>query len=223
MMIKKKSNPWARAKYLYVLPLAAIAVAAFARPEISSELNEISSVKFSDLSGILSTNSSEKLVPAEAEGNTAAVRPLMSENKSAVNLPDEDPQKPKKQQAVDKSKVLPEFKIIAHGAQPYEALDKPEVMPEYPGGFPELMKFLSSNIKYPEEAFKKDIQGKVPVQFVVEKDGSLTEFKVFKSVDPLLDAEALRVLKTMPKWTPGKEDGKPVRVKMTIPVNFRLQ
>lgn len=98
-----------------------------------------------------------------------------------------------------------------------------EQMPEFPGGMKELLKFLQDNLKYPENAMKNNVQGRVIVQFVVEKDGTLTEFKVARSVDPDLDAKALRVLQTMPKWKPGMQRGKIVRVKFTVPVSFKLQ
>lgn len=98
-----------------------------------------------------------------------------------------------------------------------------EQMPEFPGGMKELLKFLQDNVKYPESAMKNNVQGRVIVQFVVEKDGTPTEFNVVRSVDPDLDAEALRVLKTMPKWKPGMQRGEVVRVKFTVPVAFKLQ
>lgn len=98
-----------------------------------------------------------------------------------------------------------------------------EKMPEFPGGIKELMSFLSKNIKYPASAIAKNVQGRVIVQFVVEKDGTPTEFKVMRSVDPALDAEALRVMQEMPKWKPGMQRGQVVRVKYTVPVTFRLQ
>ena len=87
----------------------------------------------------------------------------------------------------------------------------------------ELLKFLQDNLKYPESAMKNNVQGRVIVQFVVEKDGTPTEFNVLRAVNPDLDAEALRVLKTMPKWKPGMQKGEVVRVKYTVPVAFRLQ
>lgn len=98
-----------------------------------------------------------------------------------------------------------------------------EQMPEYPGGMKEMLKFLQKNVKYPENAMKNNVQGRVIVQFVVEKDGTPTEFKVLRSVDPDLDAEALRVMKAMPKWKPGMQKGQVVRVKFTVPVSFKLQ
>lgn len=98
-----------------------------------------------------------------------------------------------------------------------------EHMPEFPGGMKEFMNFLNSNIKYPETAIKKSIQGRVIVQFIVEKDGTPTEFKILRSVDSDLDKEALRVLNKMPKWKPGIQRGQAVRVKYTVPVTFKLQ
>ena len=97
-----------------------------------------------------------------------------------------------------------------------------EEQPMYPGGMQELMKYLQKEMKYPKEAQDKGIQGRVIVQFVVNKDGSICEANVVKSVDPLLDAEALRVINAMPHWTPGKQRGEPVRVRFTIPVAFHL-
>jgi len=97
-----------------------------------------------------------------------------------------------------------------------------EQMPEYPGGMGELMKFLQRNVRYPKEAQEQGKQGRVVVQFVVEKDGSITDAEIAKSVDPQLDAEALRVVNAMPNWTPGKQRGKEVRTRFTVPVTFRL-
>ena len=97
-----------------------------------------------------------------------------------------------------------------------------EEQPMFPGGMQELMKYLQKEMKYPKEAQDKGIQGRVVVQFVVNKDGSICEANVVKSVDPLLDAEALRVINAMPHWTPGKQRGEPVRVRFTIPVAFHL-
>lgn len=101
--------------------------------------------------------------------------------------------------------------------------DVVEKMPEFPGGMAALMQFLGKNIKYPTIAQENGTQGRVIVQFVVNKDGSIVEPKVVKSVDPYLDKEALRVISSMPKWSPGMQRQKPVRVKYTVPVTFRLQ
>ena len=98
-----------------------------------------------------------------------------------------------------------------------------EEMPEFPGGLSECMKFLGKNIKYPTISQENGVQGRVIVQFVVNKDGSIVDPVVVRGVDPYLDKEALRVISSMPKWKPGKQRGKAVRVKYTVPVTFRLQ
>ena len=98
-----------------------------------------------------------------------------------------------------------------------------EQMPSFPGGDAAMMKYLAENIKYPVSAQKAKEQGRVVVQFIVEKDGAVTGVKTVRSVTPALDAEAVRVIKAMPKWTPGRQGGQPVRVKYNVPVSFRLQ
>ena len=100
--------------------------------------------------------------------------------------------------------------------------DVVEVMPQYPGGQIAMMKYIMENIKYPEQAMKEGIQGRVTVRFIVEKDGSISNVKPVLSVHPLLDKEAVRVVESMPKWSPGKQNGKPVRVRFNVPVMFKL-
>ena len=122
---------------------------------------------------------------------------------------------------------------IAVAAPPPPPAPKPEVsnkvfdvveeMPHFPGGVAALQAFLSSNTKYPVVAQENGVQGRVIVSFVVERDGSITDVKVVRSVDPSLDREASRVVKSMPRWSPGKQNGSTVRVKYTVPVVFRLQ
>ena len=100
--------------------------------------------------------------------------------------------------------------------------DVTETMPQFPGGQGVMMKYLAANIKYPASAVKAKKQGRVIVAFVIQKDGSVTNARIVRSVDPELDAEALRIVKAMPNWTPGTQDGKPVNVNYTIPVVFSL-
>ena len=123
--------------------------------------------------------------------------------------------------------VLKAKEVIAQPEPPKEeenkVFDVVEVMPSFPGGQGALMQWLNKNIKYPVVAEENGIQGRVVVTFVVEKDGSITDVNVVKSVDPSLDKEAQRVVKSMPKWIPGKQNGSAVRVKYTVPVTFRLQ
>ncbi|MDR1742924.1 MAG: TonB family protein [Dysgonamonadaceae bacterium] len=98
-----------------------------------------------------------------------------------------------------------------------------ENMPLFPGGEEAMFKYLNDNIKYPAIAIESNIQGRVTCNFVVERDGSITDVQVVKGVDPLLDREAVRVIKSMPRWLPGKQQGQPVRVRFTLPVSFRLK
>ena len=101
--------------------------------------------------------------------------------------------------------------------------DVVEVMPQFPGGQIAMMKYIMENMKYPEQAMKEGIQGRVAVRFIVEKDGSISDVKPILSVHPLLNKEAVRVVESMPKWTPGKQNGKPVRVRFNLPVMFKLK
>ncbi|KGF35623.1 energy transducer TonB [Hoylesella buccalis] len=104
-----------------------------------------------------------------------------------------------------------------------KVFDVVEQMPSFPGGPSALMKYLSENVKYPVVAQENGVQGRVVVSFVVEKDGHITDVKVVRSVDPSLDKEAARVVKSMPSWIPGKQNGSAVRVKYNVPVSFKLQ
>lgn len=123
--------------------------------------------------------------------------------------------------------VLKAKEVIAQPEPPKEEETKVfevvEQMPSFPGGAGALMQYLGSNIKYPVVAEENGVQGRVVCTFVVEKDGSITDVRVVKSVDPSLDKEAVRVVKGMPRWIPGKQNGAAVRVKYTVPVTFRLQ
>lgn len=136
--------------------------------------------------------------------------------------------------AVEQGKAVEPEKTVQTSVAITEAEKKDEIgddkvfevvehMPEFPGGNQELMKFLSSNIKYPTNAEKNKIQGRVIIQFLVSKEGSIKNAKIVRSVDKELDAEALRVINAMPKWKPGMHKGEAVNVKYTVPVVFRLQ
>ena len=188
MMLKEKSSPWARLKYLYVLPVAAIAVTAFARPEVSDKVEKISSVKVNDLAAIVET----KVV--ESAGDTT---------------------KP-----ADVKYVPAEVRKRLKGTLVFEVAEE---MPEFPGGgMSAFMDYIKTNMRYPASAKENGTQGRVTVQFVVDEDGSIKDSKVLRSVDKDMDAEALRLINTMPKWKPGRQKGQPVAVKFTVPVMFRL-
>ena len=300
MMIKKKSNPWARLKYLYVLPLAAVAVAAFARPEVSNELNEISSVKVNDLTSIVKTEevksvenfSDEKFVlngqvmehsskkpvpgasiiirgttvgtlsdedgkfsldvkkgdvivvsyiglqtqqlPIEGAGNLVVwmkddvqsmkEMTVLGDGSNRVGILNGEPGK-----KVISVKEIPEVKIKEVKVDETEqspsdaTFQVVEEAPEFPGGMQACMVFLAKNIKYPVSAQEAKIEGRVIVQFIVKKDGTIADPIVMRGVSPELDAEALRVVSLMPNWKPGRQRGKTVNVKYTIPIMFRLQ
>ena len=175
MMMRKKSNPWARAKYLYVLPLAAVAVAAFARPEISKPLEEISRVKVTEFPAISDAVTSE---------------------------------------SIEKNDTLKD-----NEEEPYTAVEQ---MPQFPGGPSELMKYISANLRYPEDAKRDKTEGRVIARFTVKKDGSIGDVNIVRGVSPSLDAEAVRVLSGMPKWEPGMQNGKAVPTLYTVPVVFRI-
>lgn len=123
--------------------------------------------------------------------------------------------------------VLKAKEVIAQPEPPKheenKVFDVVEQMPSFPGGNSALMEYLSKNVKYPVVAQENGVQGRVVVSFVVERDGSITDVKVVKSVDPSLDREASRVVSSMPHWIPGKQNGSAVRVKYNVPVSFRLQ
>ena len=283
MMMKKKSSPWARAKYLYVLPLAAVAVAAFAHPEISKLSDEISSVKVNDFSAITENHEVENtyskpngLILAEgrivddATGKAIKGASIVERGSTNGTISDENGKfslrvsensvivvsfigkqtcsfvasaievknmKDKPIRMKDEVQVTDEVVVV--GYEQKEVPQKEEVpqasksengevfmiveqMPEYPGGMSELMKYIARNIKYPADALREKTQGRVIVQFIVGTDGYTSDFKVMKSVSPSLDAEAIRVLANMPRWTPGMQRGETVPVKFTVPVTFKL-
>ena len=293
MMIKKKSNPWARLKYLYILPLAAVSVAAFARPEVSNSLEEISSVKVNDLASIMkadegknvATPSKKKVkvagkVVEEKNGNplsgvSVIVRgtsngTLAIDGKFSIDCNEGDvlmfsyvgmqtqsvivPEAGSESMVISmKEEVqnLEEMVIVGYASngegtvldgkthkkvEQVTEIHTPkdengeqlifqvvEEMPSFPGGMNECMMFLAKNMRYPVAAQKAKIEGRVIVQFVVDRDGSIKDTQVVHSVSPELDAEAVRVVSSMPKWNPGKQRGKAVAVKYTMPVMFRLQ
>ena len=195
MMLKEKSNPWAKLKYLYILPVAAIAVTAFARPEISETAEEISAVKVNDLTAI---------VEAKAIKSTEESVQISTVSQDTVKV----------------NYVPTEVSRKLQGTAVFEVVEE---MPEFPGGVDAMMEYLQKELRYPESAKEKGIQGRVTVQFIIDKEGNVTNSKVTRSVDKDMDAEAIRLVKAMPKWKPGMQKGKAVAVKYTVPVVFRLE
>ena len=112
--------------------------------------------------------------------------------------------------------------VISSESVEHDYGDRVVIYHEFPGGMAELIKYLKKNLRYPQICKEQGLQGRVIVQFVVNPDSTLSDFNVIKPVNPHFDKEALRVVSTMPKWKPGEQRGKPVRVRYTLPVTFRL-
>ena len=185
MMLKEKSNPWARLKYLYVLPLAAIAVTAFARPEISEKMEEISAVKVNDLAEIVQ----EKVLQDTVK---------VSKDEKKDDL------------VVSGVKSKEEEEIVI-----FEVVEQ---MPEYPGGMSALQKYLSEKIA--GSPMKGKAGGRVMVGFTVAETGKIKDVRVLQSDEASLNQEAERIVSEMPDWIPGKQRGRPVPVKYTVPMRF---
>lgn len=195
MMNKKRTKEIGRSKYFMFLPMAALLI-------IVSNIETVARSTKSMAKEVMQTMEQE--IGEQLTGNVAIEQ-----------TPQQD--KTKTKQATPAAKLSP---VQAKGEDP--VFEVVEQMPDFPGGMQELMKFLSSNIKYPAQAHKENRQGRVIVQFVVRKDGQIVEPKIAKSVSPDLDAEALRVISIMPNWTPGRQRGEAVSVKFTVPIMFRL-
>lgn len=200
MMLTKRSNPWNRVKVLLTVPVAAVAVVAFATPKAESLSREIEHESDAIVSSVVKSTSDKAALVAQ--GKTSGEEDVNAMGRADDTLIANDLQR-----------------VASTDDDVYEVVEK---MPEFPGGRAELMKYLSSNIKYPVEAHKAGIQGRVVVSFVVNKDGTVKDAKIVRSVDKSIDAEALRVISAMPKWQPGYQDGKAVSVRYTVPVTFRL-
>ena len=185
----------------------------------TSEIGKAKYLLFAPLAGALLMVSNIESVAREISGQVPEVAEVQQKAEQALNA----------DVAVANPMAKAEAKASDATAQADATKKKkswdciPETMPQFPGGQEVMMKYLAANIKYPASAVKAKKQGRVIVTFIVQKDGSVTHAKIAKSVDPELDAEALRIVKGMPKWTPGTQNGKPVNVKYTLPVNFSLQ
>jgi len=236
MMMKKKSNRWlSGTKALYVLPVALVAVAAFATPRVSKTLDVVIDSKV-NANVLNDQNISSKNVEKQVE--VAEITPALTiqDVKDVEEIP---------------TQLLPTEEEATSAVDVYQDPDTAvfnvvEQMPEFPGGMQALMEFLSGNIHYPELAKEMGVQGRVLVQFVVDKTGKVSQARCIRGVPaPVAPAnatdaekkayekkgegayeinqEALRVVESMPAWKPGVQKGQPVNVRYTIPVTFRLQ
>ena len=223
MMNKRRTSEIGKAKYLLFAPLAGVLlmvsnIESVAR-EIGEQLPEVAEVQQKAEQALnadvavanpMAKDAVEMMNPAEAEemeADKAAEAALIAVEQA-------------KQAAEEKVKTKPQTDTTKK-KNSWDCI--PETMPYFPGGNVLMLKYLADNIKYPASAVKAKKQGRVIVGFIVQKDGSITHAKIVRSIDPELDAEALRVVKGMPKWTPGTQLGKPVSVKYALPVKFSLQ
>ncbi len=227
MMNQQKTDKKGILKYLLFVPLAfALIITSNAESIISSAQSTVQQTK-------------EKKAESQSKKEMTAVKQVTNnemKSKSGVAIR-------KNEVEMDKSvKKIDEITVVGYAANQQTQQDQlvpppppppgdentifqvVEKMPEFPGGQDGLMKFLGETVRYPVKAQELGIQGRVILQFVVNADGSIdNDIKVLRGVDPVLDAEAIRVIKSMPKWTPGMQRGKNVRVNYTLPINFRLQ
>ena len=202
MMQKMKSNPWRRGRSLLAVPVAAFAVAAFATPKAESLSAEIENESNALVSSVVPAAETQVAEPSTVAA-AVAVRKAEAAQSDAEAQPAE---------AVAEAGVPgPDDKVY----------DIAEQQPEFPGGQVAMAKWLGETIRYPAEAAKKGVEGRVVVRFVIGSDGTVGDAKVVHGVDPLLDQEALRVINAMPKWIPGKQGGKAVAVRYMVPITFR--
>lgn len=193
MMNKKRTHEWMKTKYLLALPVAA-------------GLLLVSNIEM--VARSLGASAAEPVTATAAPAAVQPAVPLALSGSPVITIRTVVPVPQKKQTA----KAGPSGKV-------FEVV---EVMPQYPGGTEAMMKYLAANIKYPKKAIDTNTQGRVVVSFIVEADGSISNVHTLRSISPELDAEALRVVKAMPKWKPGRQKGKAVRVKYALPVQFKM-
>ena len=272
MMTTKKSSPWQKAKVLVALPMAALAVVAFANPDVErvaeqveTESQAVVEKAKADVAGVETAaeqQTAEKQEVTDEQAKTVSVKGVVVQKEDgnpivgvAVTVrgtkigavTDVDGKfhidnvpvgswidvfmidcEIGSLQVTEQNASNLHFVIAYDGPSSSkspgsDAFDVVEEMPVYPGGMPAMMDFFNKNMKYPKEAFDAKQEGRVIAQFVVEKDGSITDAHIVKSVSPALNAEALRIVNAMPNWTPGRQNGKPVRVKYTVPLSFKLK
>ncbi len=267
MMLKRKSNPWARAKYLLAVPVAALSVAVLSTPQASALSKEISECKVSEYfaNHQISDHKNAPKVEIRTVSGTAEIDKdviFFVDGKRVESIDDINPENIDHMEVLKDKDAMAKFGITdARGVilittkssgqtihlkldsvpsakgefRPSAegefhpaviivdpALPMVEDMPEYPGGMEAMMKFVAENLKYPEQMQKEKVEGRVLLSFVVEKDGSVTNIEEVQSPHPVLTEEAIHVVKLMPKWKPGKQEGKEVRVQFNLPITFRL-
>ena len=215
MMNKRRTSEIGKAKYLLFAPLAGALlmvsnIESVAR-EIGGQVPEVAEVQQKADQAL---NADVAVANPTAEEAKAAAEAKKAEEAKAAELAKSEAEQKAEAKASDATAPADTTKNVVY--------DVTETLPQFPGGQGVLMKYLAANIKYPASAVKAKKQGRVIVTFIIQKDGSVAKARIARSVDPELDAEALRIVKAMPNWTPGTQDGKPVNVNYTIPVVFSL-
>lgn len=202
MMMKRKSRFWTQAKSLYVLPLGGFVLSLFACTD-----GKKPSVQESQ---------PMETQPVEAQSAKPQEAPVKEQPRDSVA-----PFQEEKDQCVATTTPVKEPVKKSSGKDAHENLGDQD--PSFPGGDVACMKWLTNNINYPKEAMEKGIEGRVIVRFVVTKNGKITNAEVVRPVDPLLETEALRAIRSMPDWVPAKRNGQNVDLQFTLPITFRLQ
>ena len=218
--LEGKKTTWLLVGYILVLAIMFVAFEWTRRDKIDT----------SEIVAEVSLNFEEEIIPITMQEKPVAPVPVEAKTISeTIEIVEDDAEIEETIIASDEDmgEVVEiqniENVVVEEPEKEEEIFQVVEAMPEFPGGTAELMKWLQKNIKYPSISQENGVQGRVIVQFVVNRDGSIVDPVVLRSVDPYLDKEALRVVSAMPKWKPGEQRGKPVRVKFTLPVQFRLQ
>ena len=233
MMLRSKSSPWMRTKALYIIPVAAIALSVFATPELNNRVSTISEEAQTVIEGKGTNNSAisqvsePEIVAAKEKTPEMAIDDkdkLLYQNKMAEIL--------KRKMEMEKTKAEKAKEEANNNKERYNGIvfKVSEVRPEYPGGMEELMNYLRTSLKFPEEAQKEDVDARVLVQFVIGKDGSInnvntvhvaSENKISEECKQALIDESERVVSNMPNWTPGKQNGEDVAVQYLLPITYR--
>lgn len=257
MMLKQKSNPWAKAKLLAALPLAVLCVSCLSSPKASEVSDQVSEGKVSDIFSdsqdyseisllinakgqvMVSDGANDPVYVADADLSNFLTTKITDKSAAIRVIADKETPMAVVTNVKNILRNIGVSKVV-YSAEEFlkgqlltqnepatnnegDVFSVVEEQPEFPGGEKELMNFVKKNLKYPAECAEEGVQGRVTISFVVDKDGSVVEAEAMKSPDERLTAEAIRLVESMPKWKPGRQDGEAVRVKYVLPVTFRLQ
>lgn len=212
MMNKRRTSEIGKAKYLLFAPLAGVLLMVSNIESVAREIGEQIPV----------VAEVQQKTEQALNADVAVANPMAKDAVEMMNPSETAEMKAAEAAELAKAEAKTSDATAPADTTKSVVYDIPETMPFFPGGQLMLMKYMADNIKYPASAVKAKKQGRVIVTFIVQKDGSVTHAKIAKSIDPELDAEALRVVKGMPKWTPGTQNGKPVSVRYMVPVKFSL-